>query len=178
MRVAPNVEAEDRHVRDRLSELCPVLSRHKCAVRFIIEKTVDRPGHHEIEIEMQNISAQAAEIFLPNEHATEWAVTEKLGKGEGRHRHDLHAAFDAAWIVGQTDEAKVALGVALDHGVQPVDVLRPVSCAPLQANDGLRHRSIYPADFTEKQLGAHSLDGRRKTVIPDNDGNLASVITR
>ena len=80
---------------------------------------------------MQNVSSQAAEILLPNEHAAERAVPEKLREREGGHRHDLNAVLDAARIVRNTNEAEGALGMALHHGIQPVDVLRPVSCPPL-----------------------------------------------
>lgn len=99
------------------------------------EKVIQRTGNHHIHIQKQRRALEAMQILAEGGQLGPAALGNARRQVQRRNRQTFHLGTNPFGIVGQADKAKITTEMATHHGIQAVDVLRPVLGAPLHAQN-------------------------------------------
>lgn len=119
-----------------LAALDPVVDDAVFA-RQVVEEAVDVALNDDVEVEEEGGALQIGQAVLEDEELDEdiRPAMEDLGIGVLREGLRIDALLQAGGVIGDADEAEGPMEVALDGGVEDVDIVRGISGAPFKADD-------------------------------------------
>src|SRR5262249_51379831 len=107
--------------------------------RLIVEKIIEPAGDDNVEVEIEHLSRKALQLLLPQRDFPPWKPAPVFGQLDIWQRIDLDLAVDPLRLIRVANEPREPGGVTPNHGVKPVDIIRPIARSPFHANHGLRH---------------------------------------
>ena len=131
--VRANLEAVNRRVARNAPRAFVVVDDEKLA--WLGEEIIQRASDDHVHIQKQGSALQAVQIGAEGGELIPAALGYARGQVQRWNGKALYFAAYARAVISQADEAKIALQVAPHHGVEAVDVVRPVLFAPFHAQD-------------------------------------------